>query len=137
MLLNINDNKFIIDLQEKFSECFPYLKIEFYDKPCACGKTLGEHHLLPCHLRLSDCRRMHDPGLFDIKSWYKTGRVEEDFERLYGLNVQIFRRDNHRWAPTCKTKALTLQQQSEIAQQSLRRPVPLAEVVEEGDFGYR
>ena len=135
MILNINDNQFIIDLQERFSECFPYLKIEFYDKPCACGKQAQDHELLPGNLRLSDCRRIHDPGLLDIKSYYKTGRVELDFKEIFGLHVQIFRREANRWAATCKTKNLTLQQQSEIAQARLR-VAPKKELVEVGDYGY-
>ena len=135
MILNINDNQFIIDLQERFSECFPYLKIEFYDKPCAGGKQQEEHALLPENLRISDCRRLHDPGLLDIKSYYKTGRVEPDFKEIFGLHVQIFRRETNRWIATTHTKNLTLQQQSDLAVARLR-VAPKLELVEAGDYGY-
>lgn len=136
MILNINDNQFIIDLQEKFEECFPLLKIEFYDKPCPCGKLPPPHQLLPANLRLSDCRRQHDPGLLDIKSYYKTGRIEMDFKEIFGLYVQIFRRENNKWVGTCRTKNLTLQQQAEIAKQAMRTAAPQHELAEAGDYGY-
>lgn len=135
MILNINDNQFIIDLQERFAECFPYLKIEFYEKPSACGKIPPKHQMLPGNLRISDCRRIHDPGLLDIKSYYKTGRVELDFKEIFGLHVQIFRQEANRWTGTCKTKNLTLQQQSEIARHTMHA-VPKMEMAEVGDFGY-
>lgn len=129
MILNINDNQFLIDLQEKFNECFPYLKIEFYDVPCTCGKLPTEEHQLPCNLRLCDCRQMHDPGLLDIKSYYKTGRIEADFKELFGLQVQIFRQDGDHWASTKKTKMLTLQQQSDLAKQRLNRARQLVQMI--------
>lgn len=120
MILSINDNKFIIDLQEKFSECFPYLRIQFYSKPCLAPRVPSVHDLLPGDLRVGDIRTLHDPGLLDIKSYYKTGKIEADFENLFGLHVQVLRKENHRWMRTSNTKNLTLQQQSQIAQATER-----------------
>ncbi|MGV3656591.1 MAG: hypothetical protein ACO1NX_01505 [Chitinophagaceae bacterium] len=136
MILSINDNKFIIDLQEKFSECFPYLKIEFYSRPCVPPKMPVFNQVLPGTLKLSDVRKSHEPGLMDIKSYFKTGQVEQDFRQLFGLNVQILRKENNNWIKTTHTKSLTLQQQSQIAELATltRRQQP--EAVEEGDYGY-
>lgn len=116
MILGINDNKSIIDLQEKFNECFPYLKLEFYSDPCTSIKSVAANPILPENVKVGDVRRLHDPGLLDIKSYYKTGRIELDFEELFGLHVQIFRRENNRWVRTSNAKNLTLQQQTELAQ---------------------
>lgn len=137
MILSINDNKFIIDLQEKFNECFPFLKIEFYDKPCTSARMPAVQHLLPANLRLGDIRKTHDPGLLDIKSYYKTERLELDFKELFGLNVQVFRRENNRWIRTHNTKSLTLQQQSQIAELVTHTVRNKKELAEEGNYGYQ
>ena len=136
MILSINDNKFIIDLQEKFTECFPYLKIEFFSRPCTPPKMPVFNQLLPVHLRLGDVRKTHEPGLLDIKSYQKTGEVEQSFKDLFGLNVQIFRKENEQWVRTTHTKNLTLQQQSQIAQLTKLSKRNVHEIVEEGNYGY-
>lgn len=136
MILSITDSKFIIDLQEKFTECFPFLKIEFYTRSCIPPRSPVINQLLPCNLRLGDVRKSHEPGLLDIKSYQKTGEVELSFKHLFGLNVQIFRKENEQWVKTTHTKSLTLQQQSKIAQLATLTRQPEPEMAEEGNYGY-
>ena len=136
MILSINDNKFIIDLQEKFNECFPYLKIEFFSRTCIPPKMPVFNQLLPANLRLGDVRKSHEPGLLDIKSYQKTGEVEQAFKQMFGLNVQVFRKEYDQWVKTTHTKNLTLQQQSQIAQLTKLSERKVAEPVEEGAYGY-
>ena len=50
----------------------------------------------------------------EIKSWYQTGRVEQDFKKLFGLNAQIFRKENGKWRQTIASDDLTLQEQQQL-----------------------
>jgi len=136
MILSINDNKFIIDLQERFAKCFPNLKIEFYTRPCNPPKSTVFNQLLPEHLRLGDVRKNHEPGMLDIKSYQKTGDVEMAFKKMFGLNVQILRNENGHWVKTTHTKSLTLQQQMHLAELAAKSIRKKPEAIEEGNFGY-
>lgn len=119
MLLKIHDHEKIDEIQDKFNECFPYLKIEFYNKPHNWHEASGTEHLIPPGSYIEDIRKSHESGILSIKSWDKTGYVEQEFKRMFGLNVQIFRLHKDRWIQTSDSDELTLKEQSDLAKNSL------------------
>lgn len=126
MLLKIFDRIKIDAIQDKFNECFPYLKLEFYSRPHKWQEASHEDYLIQPGSYLEDIRKSHASGLMSIKSWDKTGKVEQDFYRIYGLNVQIFRFDRNKWIQTSDSDGLTLQEQSELSRKSLENRKPSA-----------
>lgn len=82
MLIEIDDYKTVAEIQEKFSLCFPYLKIEFYDKPHHWQESSTAEHSIDTATCIENIRKKHDPGILEIKSWYKTGKVN-NFLRDY------------------------------------------------------
>jgi hypothetical protein len=108
MLLYIDDNKTVGDLEDKFNECFQHLKIEFYDMKHRWGKSTLDEHKIEENRRIGEIRKNHNNGILEIKSYYKTGRVEQDFRHLYGLNVQIFFNSNNEWIQSVSSDDLTL-----------------------------
>jgi|SRR3954468_20175057 len=116
MQLSINDNKTLSEIQDKFNECFPHLKLEFYHKRHKQNYASLEEQRIKEDLKIGDIRKKHNRGILEIKSWDKTGDVEQRFQEVYGLYVQIFRLENGRWAQSVKTDELTLAEQSEAAE---------------------
>jgi len=114
MILLITDNITIADLQEKFTECFPKLKIEFYSHPHHWKESSVRGELIDSKKRIGEIRKEHKHGVLEIKSWYQTGRVEQDFKKLFGLNAQIFRKENGKWRQTIASDDLTLQEQQQL-----------------------
>jgi hypothetical protein len=108
MLLYIDDNKTVGDLQDKFNECFQHLKIEFYDMKHGWSKSTLDEHRIEENRRIGEIRKNHNSGILEIKSYYKTGRVEQDFRHHYGLNVQIYFYKNNEWIQTLSSDDLTL-----------------------------
>jgi hypothetical protein len=106
VLLEIDDNKTIGDLQENFNESFPYLKLEFYDRRFRTVKDLHLLFPLPATSRVESIRRKHDPGIYTIKSWFKTGQVEDELWDLFGLNVRIYRIVGNKWIPSTPDETL-------------------------------
>ena len=115
MLLEIDDYKTIADLQDRFSECFPYLKIEFYEKPHHWQEETATALQLRSEMRIGAIRKKHDPGILNIVSEDKTGTIEKTFRKQFGLHVQIFRRHKNSWVQTSASDALTLSEQMELA----------------------
>lgn len=118
MLLFINDQKKIEDLQDHFNECFPYLKLEFYSTPHGWLQECAKEDMIDPNAVIGSVRKKHMSGPLEIKSWYKTGRVEEDLRNFFGLNVQIFRSYKDGWIQTSYSDDLTLHQQNELAKES-------------------
>jgi len=114
MILHIDDNITIAELQEKFNECFPHLKIEFYSHPHHWKEASFPNEIIDPSKKLGEIRKNHEHGVFEIKSWDQTGRVEQEFKKIYGLNVQIFRTENGKWHQTVSSDKLTLKQQQQL-----------------------
>lgn len=110
MILRIDDHRSIEDLQDKFEQCFPGLRIEFYDQSHDWLEPTSSKHLIPAERLIGEIRKIHNSGTLEIKSWFQTGKVEQDFKELYGLNVQIFRSKNTKWVQTTQSDNLTLAQ---------------------------
>lgn len=127
MLLEINDNKPVAALQTKFSNSFPYLKIEFYTKAHQWQRASDKKYLVPPQALVGSIRNKKTEGLFDIKSYHKTGQVEKTFKRKYGLHVQVFRLQDNGWVQSTGTDDLTLREQMELAKGLLHKPAPKGE----------
>lgn len=114
MILFIDDMKTIGELQDKFNECFPYLQLRFLDQHAT--KTHPDLH--PSTL-IEEIRSGHKQGTLELKSWYTIARVEHDFKSLFGLNVQVLRREKNHWVMADEKERLSLHDQSEKAKTSL------------------
>ena len=117
MKLSIHDSLFVEDLQDRFAECFPGLKIEFYKSPHHWKEGSAKEKLIDPKTRLEDIRKNHNTGVMEIKSSYTTGKVEQDLKHIYGLNAQIFRKEKNSWVQTVSTDTCTLKEQMELVQQ--------------------
>ena len=108
MIFEIDDSKKIGDLQDKFSRCFPLLKLEFCKKKHGWQDTCTGTEFLGSELELKNIRKNHAPGTLEIKSWNKVGEVETAFYRKSGLSVQIFYKSGEQWLQTGKDDNVTL-----------------------------
>jgi hypothetical protein len=105
MQLLIHDNLQLEDVQERFSDCFPRLKIEFYEESPS-KRLLGVDNRIDPDTYIGEIRRQHYSGIFEIKSWYTVGEVEQGFMAMFGLNVQVFHNENDTWVLTKNSRTL-------------------------------
>jgi hypothetical protein len=124
MILQIHDNLHVSDVQERFSKCFPYLKIEFYRRAHHIGAETLQEFMVDANKRIGEIRRNTNAGCMEIKSWFTVSRIEKDFKELFGLNVQVFRNENNEWIQTSKTDNRSLLQQTEMARYAERSTSP-------------
>lgn len=54
----------------------------------------------------------------EIHSWHRTGIVEQEFKKLYGLNVRILRHQSDVWIQTAGMNELSLGKKNEIGRSS-------------------
>ena len=115
MIIHVHDNLKLSDIQERFSKCFPSLKIEFYNKRHTLKKSSSENFQINPSKHVGEIRHNHSAIEMELKSWFTVARVEKDFREKFGLNVQVFRRENGAWVQTCNTDKFTLHEQQEMA----------------------
>ena len=116
MFLQIADTMTIEEVQDRFTECFPFLKIEFYSLGHKRFEASDKRFQYPSQARIGDIRKIHFFGALEIKSWYTAAKVEKQLKDLYGLHAQIFRsRTNGGWIQTSLSDELTLQEQNDLA----------------------
>jgi len=113
MIIEIDDSKTIDDIQEKFNDFFPFLKMEFYKHPHRWSEGSVTEETFPGNTSIGEIRKNHVHGDMKIYSWQKTGSVEQEFRNRFGINVQIFRLHGNTWVQTAGTDDLSLHEQNE------------------------
>lgn len=116
MYLHIDDNMTVEEVQERFSDCFPYLAIAFYSTGHKRFAPSDKRYQYEAKERIGNIRKNHNMGALEIKSWHTVDKVERELRELYGLHAQVFRLGNDGVAvQTTRSDSLTLKQQSEMA----------------------
>jgi hypothetical protein len=114
MIIEIHDNRIIGEIISEFTAVYPFLKLEFYDESHQWQEASSHRYLLPHDKKIGEVRKKHNPGAMEIHAWQKTGGIEQEFRRLFGLNVQVLRHQGDIWIQTAGTDELTLEEQNVI-----------------------
>jgi hypothetical protein len=119
MKLELNQQTRIEDLQRQFQQAYPFLKIEFFDKAHPRGSVNRHAHRYDPGFTLK--RLGHGTGTLSVQPWLRTGDLEEQFEQIYGLHVQVYRRKGYEWVETAGTDELCLDEQNDLGRESVLR----------------
>jgi len=120
MTLHIHRKTKIRQVQKSFHEEYPYLKLEFYNRPHGWGEVSKNADRYDPSFRIFDVTRLKiQEGEVLARAWDKTGEVEESFEKNFGLHAQVYRRNGNEWIETAGSDELTLFEQNEIGKKSV------------------
>lgn len=120
MILEINNTVTIKEVQRRFRAAFPFLKIEFSDRPHDWGEPVMDGHWYGIDFQLiSLTKRAPLADFIIIQPWDKVGDVEEQFKTKFGLYPQILRREEYQWIQTAGTDELMLDELNEIGRRSI------------------
>lgn len=116
--MQIQDQKTLNQIQEEFSELFPFLKIEFYKERHITGEGSPANEQLDTTLTVGDGRTVQKEGDVKITPDMKVAELEALFQKQYGLNVQVFRRSGDIWLQTTATDSWALSEQNRKGERS-------------------
>jgi len=111
--MKIANDRTVKDLQEDFQKVFPYLKIEFYKTPHQVGEETINEPPLKATSRLSAIRTYDNYGIMTLDKTMKTSEFEKILAKIYGLNVQVFRKSYGKWLQSWATDNWTLAEQND------------------------
>jgi len=100
----------VADIQERFREFYPNLKLAFYRNPHHKGECSPKEEVVSPETPIDKIRMVHNFGWLDVSSYRIADAVEHDFSHEYGLNVQILRRSGDLWLETTSTDTWTLEE---------------------------
>lgn len=123
MKIAINDHRKILAIQEEFNLTFPYLKLEFFSKPHQRGGGSAKNLIKPNNETLGECRTIHKKGEITITPKMTVADLEQNFNDIYGLGVQVFRKSGKAWLETTVTDGWTLEEQNSQGEALSKIPV--------------
>lgn len=114
MQLRIDGNMMVQQLQDLFSQTFPFLKIELFKKT---GTTPSRHS---AQSKIAPEKYFKEilyfKESFDAIEWKEEMTVQElesQFENNYGIVAQVFRKSGNLWLETTVTDQWTLKRQND------------------------
>lgn len=113
MTIKIDDQQLIGEIQKKFSETFPFLRLAFF-RPIPNLNFLALYDEIPLTERLGKFLKAGKKGKFTISHLDKVSAVEQKFRDLFKLEVQVMRRSGNKWLMTSATDDYTLKQQNSL-----------------------
>lgn len=112
MKINISDNMTISEIQEKFNQKYPYLKIEFFSKSHRIHAGSRKEYMIAPETSIKDCRSQHETKSLDIFPKTTVAELEQKFQEVFGLYIQVFRKSGDVWIETTVTDDWTLEKQN-------------------------
>lgn len=125
MEIYISEEDILSNIQDKFREIYPHLKLEFFLYPHPKSGPSDPGARVSPDTPVEVIRMVHNSGWIDISNNRTVAEVERDFYRGMGLYVQVYRRTRIGWLETTRTDGLTLAEQNAIAKESLEIEMPI------------
>ena len=127
MKIIINENKKIADIQKEFNDAFPYLQIQFFSKPHKpCGSSPKSQMKEPGS-SIKECQTVNKSGVITVTPKVSVNELEQNFQNIFGLSIQIFRKSGKAWLQTNVTDNWTLEEQNKEGE-SLSRTINKNEI---------
>jgi hypothetical protein len=108
MHIQLHDNITLKEIKNVFSDYYPYLKLEFYSKPHLLYESSDERDIMPDEKMLKEIKEIHIDGVIDIQPTEKVTDLEFEFQRRFGLPVQVLRMEQGVWTQTTGMDTFTL-----------------------------
>lgn len=113
MIVEVNDNKTVGEIRDAFVSAFPFLRIEFFRQPHEWGKPSPLGRRMERDVRFGSLRTLPGNIAIEIHSWHTTGAIEQAFGKIFGVHIQVFRREAMDWVQTAATDDRTLEEQNQ------------------------
>ena len=90
MIIEINPNTQLDKINQGFKNYYPFLKLEFFNKPHSWQDETSEIQLISQQKLVKEVTDLQNNGFIEIHYWQKTGTVEQLFAKRFKLFIQIY-----------------------------------------------
>jgi len=114
MRLAIKADRLISEVQNDFSQAYPFLKIEFFRNRNVNKEHYSPEKQIAHYLRVKDAWfRNRSEGELEISNTMTVSELEDALVDQFGLSAQLFRKSGNLWLETTITDNWTLKQQND------------------------
>lgn len=113
MKLMINNSTTISFIQKEFNTLFPYLKLEFFRHQHVAYQANSKKDLLNAEQSLKQFQKKQHDGKILINENMSVAELEKQFQDVFGVSTQVFRKSGKSWLETSVTDDWTLKQQND------------------------
>jgi hypothetical protein len=114
MILHINDDRLLREIQMDFSKFYPYLRLEFFDKPHLSMSPSSESSKISPYTKAGSVRLKHHEGAIYLLPNTTVKEVEEMMQKEFSLSVQISHYTKSGWIQTDVVDKATLDELNEM-----------------------
>lgn len=118
MHIEINDTTSLGEIQDVFSDFYPYLKLEFYHKPHKKYEASSGITCIHPDSRVGDIKKAHTSGILEILPANIVADVEKEMYERFGLSAQVLRKTGEDWEQTTGMDDFTLKELNEFGRSS-------------------
>lgn len=108
--IELANNRTIQEIQNDFSEYFPHLKIQFYQKDNFFPGSFSDLFVESGDVKISNCRIKTNTGYLYLNDESTVQKLKQTFLDYFGLKVEVFQiTDMNHWSqnPVEDNKLLT------------------------------
>ncbi len=125
MKLQIDTDTKIIDVQKKFTEVYPFLKVELYKEQHAEKKVSAIKDRISPDKIISEQSKFFKAESIDINKHRTVADIEKEFFEKFGVALQVSRKSGNIWIETSKTDDRTLKAQNQLGKTMSSQLVPI------------
>jgi glycerol-3-phosphate O-acyltransferase len=114
MKLQIDTDTKIRDIQKKFTEVYPFLKVEFYKEQYSEKKVSALKDRISPDKNISEQGKFFKAECLDINRHRTVADFEKEFYEKFGIAMQVSRKSGNSWIETSKTDDRTLKAQNQL-----------------------
>ena len=119
MQIRVEGNMMIHQLQEVFTQAFPFLKVEFFKK--GVGALQQRHtaqNIIGPEKKFKEIPHFREcVESIEIAENMTVQELESMFDNCFGLAIQVFRRSGNLWLETTVTDTWSLKRQNDHGQE--------------------
>jgi hypothetical protein len=112
MEIIVTADKTLQAISEEFNAKFPYLKLEFYAHTHEPGSGNPRSDRIDSKLTVKEAGEFEHDENMSINGNLKVSTLEQHFQDLFGIGVQVLRKSGPVWLQTTTTDEWTLGKQN-------------------------
>lgn len=113
MKIEIGPETRIKDVQKKFTEAYPYLKVDFYGKQHAEQELSAKKDMISSDKLFSQIGKSKKPKSLDISKHRTVADLENAVYEEFDIAMQVSRKSGDIWIQTSTTDHRTLEMQNQ------------------------
>lgn len=122
MKVLITEEYLVRSIQDEFKRRYPHLKLEFFRQPHGLYEGSPRQERLHPDTPIDEVRDLHCAAWIDFGKGITAAELEQQFARLLGLSVQVFRKSGRLWLQTTETDDRTLGELEALATRETPAP---------------